>query len=562
MRIEGSFDLLNSAGVSDIMSRLDVGDVVRAKVMEIAGNELMLKLFDGTAVKATMMSSVDIKQGEIVEFVIKNKSENRLFLETLKNNGQKILSLEDDIKSKLLELGLKPDKRNIEAATELKNNNAPLDRETITKVLDAVVKFKDLSCDKAAFLVSKGISPGEKAVQSLNQLAFGTKIEASLTELMDKLIGIDDKELLSRIGKSLESVDLKYEPVNPDSMDLSPDTANQKSESLSTNLEKLPPEKQIESQIEAFGNKLEGFGVDKNLISQIKQKIFEFTGNNNKGSIEPERLIEYLESNVPDFEALYDSNPKEIGKAIHNLMKELYPKEYIKGYQKVYPKDESADKGASFENKPDVKLDTDADRIRRSFEKMFVRVSEDTKDLDVKKVYKSMYEKLDTIAKALEASKVPGKEDILSRIDSLKNNIEFVKDINRHSVYMQIPLNIMDKNATGELYVLKRDSKRKRIDPGNVTVFLSLDTKSLGLVESLISINKKNISLNMRVESREIIDLFKERFQDLYNSLQEMGYRLVDIKYRVIEEKVNLLNVNKVLDSEINRSKKTIDFRI
>ncbi|HPD00784.1 MAG TPA: hypothetical protein PLA01_05480, partial [Acetivibrio sp.] len=413
MRIEGSFDLLNSAGVSDIMSRLDVGDVVRAKVMEIAGNELMLKLFDGTAVKATMMSSVDIKQGEIVEFVIKNKSENRLFLETLKNNGQKILSLEDDIKSKLLELGLKPDKRNIEAATELKNNNAPLDRETITKVLDAVVKFKDLSCDKAAFLVSKGISPGEKAVQSLNQLAFGTKIEASLTELMDKLIGIDDKELLSRIGKSLESVDLKYEPVNPDSMDLSPDTANQKSESLSTNLEKLPPEKQIESQIEAFGNKLEGFGVDKNLISQIKQKIFEFTGNNNKGSIEPERLIEYLESNVPDFEALYDSNPKEIGKAIHNLMKELYPKEYIKGYQKVYPKDESADKGASFENKPDVKLDTDADRIRRSFEKMFVRVSEDTKDLDVKKVYKSMYEKLDTIAKALEASKVPGKGDIL-----------------------------------------------------------------------------------------------------------------------------------------------------
>jgi uncharacterized protein (DUF342 family) len=109
---------------------------------------------------------------------------------------------------------------------------------------------------------------------------------------------------------------------------------------------------------------------------------------------------------------------------------------------------------------------------------------------------------------------------------------------------------------------LTNASKRKRIDPGNVTVFLSLDTKSLGLVESLISISKKNISLNMRVESGEIIDLFKERFQELYNSLEEMGYRLVDIKYRVIEEKVNLLNVNKVLDSEINRSKKTIDFRI
>ena len=36
--------------------------------------------------------------------------------------------------------------------------------------------------------MSKGISPGEKAIQSLNQLAFGTKIEARLTELMDQIM--------------------------------------------------------------------------------------------------------------------------------------------------------------------------------------------------------------------------------------------------------------------------------------------------------------------------------------------------------------------------------------
>ena len=84
MRIEGSFDLMNNTNISDIMSRLDIGDTVRAKVMDIAGNELLLKLFDGTTVKASMLSSVNIKQGEIVEFIIKNKSESRLFLETLK----------------------------------------------------------------------------------------------------------------------------------------------------------------------------------------------------------------------------------------------------------------------------------------------------------------------------------------------------------------------------------------------------------------------------------------------------------------------------------------------
>ncbi|NLP14465.1 MAG: flagellar hook-length control protein FliK [Clostridium sp.] len=549
MRIEGSFDLMNNTNISDIMSRLDIGDTVRAKVMDIAGNELLLKLFDGTTVKASMLSSVNIKQGEIVEFIIKNKSESRLFLETLKNNGQKILSLEDEIKSELLGLGLKPDKRNIEAAKELKNNNTQLDRETIKKVLDAVVKFKDLTFDKAAFLVSKGISPGEKAIQSLNQLAFGTKIEARLTELMDQIIGIDDKKLLSIISQSLESVDLKYESINPDSIDVGAETIALKSESLDANLEKQSLQKQITSHLKAFEKELESFGVDKELIFHIKQSIFEFLTNNEKDSIEPDRLIEFLKSNAPGFDALYNSHQKEAKNALNNLLKKLFVKE------------ESVEK-AFVENKSAVKDDSDTDRIRRSFEKMFVRVSEDSKDMDVKKVYKSMYEKLDTLAKALETSKVLGKEDMLMRVLSLKDNIEFVNDINRHSVYMQIPLNIMDSNTTGELYILKRDSKRKRIDPANVTVFLSLDTKSLGLVESLISINKKNISLNMRFENREVIDLFKESFQELYNSLQEMGYKLVDIKYRVIEEKVNLINANKALDSELNRFKKAIDFRI
>jgi len=540
---------MNNTNISDIMSRLDIGDTVRAKVMDIAGNELLLKLFDGTTVKASMLSSVNIKQGEIVEFIIKNKSESRLFLETLKNNGQKILSLEDEIKSELLGLGLKPDKRNIEAAKELKNNNTQLDRETIKKVLDAVVKFKDLTFDKAAFLVSKGISPGEKAIQSLNQLAFGTKIEARLTELMDQIIGIDDKKLLSIISQSLESVDLKYESINPDSIDVGAETIALKSESLDANLEKQSLQKQITSHLKAFEKELESFGVDKELIFHIKQSIFEFLTNNEKDSIEPDRLIEFLKSNAPGFDALYNSHQKEAKNALNNLLKKLFVKE------------ESVEK-AFVENKSAVKDDSDTDRIRRSFEKMFVRVSEDSKDMDVKKVYKSMYEKLDTLAKALETSKVLGKEDMLMRVLSLKDNIEFVNDINRHSVYMQIPLNIMDSNTTGELYILKRDSKRKRIDPANVTVFLSLDTKSLGLVESLISINKKNISLNMRFENREVIDLFKESFQELYNSLQEMGYKLVDIKYRVIEEKVNLINANKALDSELNRFKKAIDFRI
>jgi len=38
---------------------------------------------------------------------------------------------------------------------------------------------------------------------------------------------------------------------------------------------------------------------------------------------------------------------------------------------------------------------------------------------------------------------------------------------------------------------MKRNNGRKRIDPQNATVFLSLDTENLGQVDSLISVNKR-----------------------------------------------------------------------
>jgi len=62
---------------------------------------------------------------------------------------------------------------------------------------------------------------------------------------------------------------------------------------------------------------------------------------------------------------------------------------------------------------------------------------------------------------------------------------------------------------------LKRNNGRKRIDPQNATVFLSLDTENLGQVDSLISVNKKNVSLNFSLKKNEIIDYIKEKYIQL-----------------------------------------------
>lgn len=173
-----------------------------------------------------------------------------------------------------------------------------------------------------------------------------------------------------------------------------------------------------------------------------------------------------------------------------------------------------------------------------------------------------MYEKLDVIKSAIEHSNPANKDELLNKIDNLQGNLKFINELNNHSTYIQIPLKMFDKNTTGELYVLKKGSRGKKIDPQNASVLVSLNTQNLGQVDSLISVNKKNISLNLRVEDQSIISFIKENYIELYNSLRAKGYKLVDAKYRLIDERINVINADRTMKKELDLSSQSIDCKI
>jgi len=176
VRIESSENvLIQQTGALDILSRLDTGDTLRARVVDITANELLLKLFDGTLINAGTMTPIDAKKGELLDFIVKNKVNNQLFLEIMKDGVQNAAqpNVEDEIKNKLAQLGIKPDRRNMETAAELRANGTQLNAENITKVVDAVLRFKNLGIAKAAYLVSNNIIPEEKSITSLNRFVEG-----------------------------------------------------------------------------------------------------------------------------------------------------------------------------------------------------------------------------------------------------------------------------------------------------------------------------------------------------------------------------------------------------
>lgn len=68
-------------------------------------------------------------------------------------------------------------------------------------------------------------------------------------------------------------------------------------------------------------------------------------------------------------------------------------------------------------------------------------------------------------------------------------------------LYVPLPFSLRETQQDAALYVLKRDGGRGRVDEANVTVAICLDTQNLGPVDSLLRVERSELSLQFRVET-------------------------------------------------------------
>lgn len=564
MKVEGIFQGQNivSTNISDILNRLNVGDIVRAQVMDLTANELILKLFDGTTLSAASMVPIDAKPGDFIDFTVNNKANGRIFLETVKNSGTKT-GTTDEIRKLLITLNLKPTNSNIELTRELKTNNFPITKESLQAIIETASRFKDIIPAKIAYLAANNINIEEKNISALNHLIDNRfKLGSKLEELVMLLSNIKENPVIEKIAQALRSYDIAKSDDTVNIMESTNSTTLKETETSNPTKDPVPVNKN-----QLFEKETKP-GVTENIIKLINEELKNVIDSKTKSMIDEMKLPEKL----TNLSVRLESEEIVLEKAVAFITSQLEKSEAaglknVNGFLRDLIGKLAQEKAQlNLSNKPIlfIKEDSPHEIIKRSFENLYTKLDngERKTDINVKTLYKELYEKLDMIKNSVSLSTIPGRDDISGRIDTLQNNIRFINEINNNNIYLQIPINIMNNNTTGELYVLKKGSKGKKIDPGNVTVLLSLDTRNLGQVDSLISVNLKNVSVNLRVEEEEFFDVIKENYKNLYNSLADKGYKLVALNYRVIDDSVNLLNVEKIAEKEAGSGKKTFDCRI
>ncbi|HEX9063332.1 MAG TPA: flagellar hook-length control protein FliK [Clostridia bacterium] len=535
MRIDG---LLNgqanvSANAFSILSKLNVGDMVRAKVLEITSGEVLLKLFDGSTVSAADTSGLNAKKGDMIDLLIKAKTDSQVFLEPkIESTGK-----EENIGKLLAGMNIKPDAGAFEVAKEIKNQGFPLKKDIIEKAAGTLTALKDVSVKSAVFMAANGIEPSSEKMQLLKNMVSGKdRLGSEIKSLVDDIKKLDT-DVLNKLSEVLSKAD------------------SGENTQLAKNVSKpqIPSKNEIPSNTnQVINNEEIKENNQSNKLSVEKDSQKTSPGLPLK---EEESSVKAVQSSVQKDIELKDTDMS--GKKLTGILsKDEVP---LKGKElKVM-----LQKLANFEDGPYGKLESNSTNIDephanvlkkvvKSIERAFIKVDHEItdSDLSLKKTYSELSSKLEMIKDTLKQQNTPESSNIIKRAETMESGLKLINEINSFNSYYQIPLSFGDNNTTGELYILKKERGRKKIDPENASMLISLDTENIGRVDSFIGINKKSVSVSMRVESEGLFDFIKQNRDELYKRLQNSGFKLVDLRCKLIDEQVNLINASQAVKKE------------
>jgi len=539
MRVDGmingvqtSNEGLSPAMLKDLISRLSPGDVVRAQILDYISNEVLLKLFDSTTVMASVPEDFSEEIGKYTNFVVKENLPDKLVLEEVKNAKPELSKEDANILKTLTQLGIPKTDDNIKLAKTITENNLPITKEFFESTANLINSYKDVDIPKAVIMEANKIDATPASVKQLGLLEKGSiSLGNELNELISMLDDATDNQVETIENKTM---------VKPAEVKAVTTVSPKEGQPLNTEADAAINKN---SGLTPKNDEKDNVGVQKEL-------------NKSNATDKPE-------FNAKSFLKLVEESLKQNSK--QDIVDEIVKKSSNEQEKTTIKSDD--------DNKTQVKkaegnepLNYDkkiTSELKKEVEKLFVKLEDiqNDKKVDLEKNIKSLGDKLEKIKEDINALNPPNKEVLIQKADNIINQLKFIDDIKSFGYYVPIPMKLNGTLGQADLYVLKRN-KNKKVNPEDATVFLALDTVNMGRVETLLLINKKTISLNVRLEDKVYEDYVKTRFIDLYNMLGKKGYKLTDIKYRRINEPTNIFNINKVAKDIMSSNSGGVDIRL
>ncbi len=133
-------------------------------------------------------------------------------------------------------------------------------------------------------------------------------------------------------------------------------------------------------------------------------------------------------------------------------------------------------------------------------------------------------------------------------LQEIDKKLAFANEI-KNTMYFNIPINLNGQDTHLRVNVHK-EKKVKKTDEEPISAVISLDTANLGIFETYIQKNKKNLNFQFRLERENTEALIRQNMAQLETLLSPYGFKIDSISFRRIGETFEIYDDDKAYSVE------------
>lgn len=520
--------MTGAKGVEKLVSSLNEmskGMIFEGTVSSVRGNQVKLALSNGQQILARLAGKFSFEQGQSVFFQVKNNDGGTIEIKPYTVDGEGAnLTLMDALKA----AGLPVDGINLSMVNKMMEEQMPIDKTSLNQMYQLVQDNKDINVTTLVELKRLGIEINQvNAAQFENYANDKQAITIAMDSLIDELpnaLSAEDLSMYKLVTQARDILNIVTEGLPEETFISSEASDMSQYEAIMRDNQSAPVVKKHFNIAELFES--------LNSVSGESQDIYTTQKINNAPATDTILLQENeTKSNTIGF-LLSDKQIEELNEQVRMLLPNVQENNIS-----LYSEDSSVvgilnDIKSMLENTP-----ANADTLRHlfsgeAFKLMLKEALEQQwmiKPGDLEKNPKKLdglYDKIEkqitnmeTILKTSGA--VNPKAEALA--DNIRGNIEFMNQINEAYTYVQVPLKMNEKNASGQLYVYTNKKSMSNPDK-ELSAFLHLDLEHLGGTDVSIKMLHRKVTTNFYLDSDESYALVKQFLPVLEKRLQDKGY--------------------------------------
>jgi len=455
------------------------GSMFQGNILNVQGNQVSIQV-GKYILNAMLENGMNVNIGDRLSFLIKDNTGAKILLKPFSESGENIQS---SLIKTLEEASLPVTERSMAAVKEMMSYGMPIDKNSMADIGRLLNQFKSASVETIISLKSHNIPVTQ---ENIGQFTAYKNAEGKLLEQMKGIV----KELSSMVenGETMQSLE--------------------KTGELFGKLKEL---------FQNVGNRLE------TPDGRVTVTISETAHTGDAAETAGKRIEALNQEDGKDLkEAAKVPQQNEQGNGRAALHENLQTDGKIREPQNLQASHQTADK-AVLEMKQH--LSEEVKKIETAIKEKLLLTPEQLAqkgEKAVKELYENIAKTADKMTEILETSG-EGKSKLMAAAGDLKNNMNFMSDLNEMAAYVQLPVKLNGREQTGELYVLSRKRNKSQKD-GPLTAFLHLDMEYLGAADIKVSLINGKVSTKFTLDNDASIKLVEVHLPELQKRLEELGY--------------------------------------